>query len=143
MTDNVAAYLEKMLKRDFESGNKSALLHALYVCLELRRPIPEWLRHAFLEVFESVERYEIRTWEQVFGKPVPKGTHLKPRKRDAVLPLIIIENVEALKRAGRKVDKKDLFKEVGKEWGINATRATEIYYAARRRKPQRGRDGRY
>jgi hypothetical protein len=133
MTDNVTTYLEKMLKRDFESGNKSVLLDGLYVCLELRRPIPEWLQQAFLKVFESVERCEIRTWEQVFGKPVPRGTHLRPRKRDAELPLIIIEHVEALKRAGRKVDK-DLFREVGKEWGINATRASEIYYANRSRK---------
>jgi len=139
MTDNVTAYLEKTLKRDFESGNKSALLHGLYVCLELRRPIPEWLQHAFLKVFESVERYEIRTWEQVFGKPVPKSTHLKPRKRDAVLPLIIIEQVEELKRAGNKVNK-DLFTEVGKEWGINGTRAREIYYheqKRRRREPRK------
>jgi hypothetical protein len=133
MTDNVTTYLEKMLKRDFESGNKSVLLDGLYVCLELRRPIPEWLQQAFLKVFESVERCEIRTWEQVFGKPVPRGTHLRPRKRDAELHLIIIEHVEALKRAGRKVDK-DLFREVGKEWGINATRASEIYYANRSRK---------
>jgi hypothetical protein len=136
MTDNVTAYLEKMLKRDFESGNKSALLDALYVCLELKRPIPKWLQVAFLNAFEAVERYEIRTWEQAFGKPVPKGTHLKPRKRDAELSLNIIERVEALKRAGTKVDK-DLFRAVGREWGINGTRASEIYYAARRRKPRK------
>jgi hypothetical protein len=47
--------------------------------------------------------------------------------------LIIVERVEALKRAKRKVNK-DLFKEVGKEWGVSATRASEIYYAERRRK---------
>ena len=44
-----------------------------------------------------------------------------------------VEHVEALKRAKRKVNK-DLFKEVGKVWGVGATRASEIYYAERRRK---------
>ena len=126
-------YFEKMLRRSFEAGDKSVLLWTINTCLELRRPIPEWLRAAFLEAYEAADRFEIRSWEEVFGRPVPKSTHLKPRKRDAALPLIILEHVEALKRAGRKVDK-DLFKEVGKEWGINATRASEIYYTERRRK---------
>jgi hypothetical protein len=133
MSKYVTEYFEKMLKREFEAGDKSVLLYAIYACLDSRRPIPEWVRVAFLDACEAAERFEIRSWEQVFGRPVSKGTHLKLRKRDAGLPLIIIEHVEALKRAGRKVDK-GLFREVGKEWGINATRASEIYYA-RRRKP--------
>jgi hypothetical protein len=138
MTDDkwVAEYFEKMLKRDFETGDKSVLLYAIYACLEMRRPMPEWVRAAFLDACEAAERFEIKSWEEVFGRPVPKGTHLKRQKRDAALPLIIIDAVEALKAEGRKVDK-DLFKQVGKEWGINATRASEIYYAERRRKPRK------
>jgi len=133
---NVAEYFEKMLKRSFEAGDKSTLLFAIYACLDLRRPLPEWVRVVFLNAYEAAERFEIRSWEEVFGRPVPKGTHLKPKKRDAGLPLIIIDAVETLKKAGRKTDK-DLFKQVGKEWGINATRASDIYYAARRRKPRK------
>jgi hypothetical protein len=129
-------YWEKMLKRSFEAGDKAVLLWTIHACLELRRPIPEWARVAFADACEAAERFKIRSWDDVFGRPVPKGTHLKPRKRDAALPLIIFEHVEALKSAGRKVDKKDLFKEVGKEWGINATRVSEIYYAERRRNPR-------
>src|SRR5262249_25742418 len=105
-------YWEKMLKRTFEAGDKAVLLDTMYWCLELRRLIPEWARIAFADAYEAAEQFKIRSWEEVFGRPVPKGTHLKPRKRDAALPSIIFEHVEALKRAGRKVDKKDLFKEV-------------------------------
>jgi hypothetical protein len=136
MSKYVAEYLEKMLKRQFEAGDKAVLLDAIYTCLELRRPMPEWLQVAFRHAYEAAERFKIRSWDETFGRPVPKGTHLRPRKRDAELPLIIVEHVEALKRAKWKVDK-DLFKQVGKEWGINATRASEIYYAERRRKPRK------
>jgi hypothetical protein len=129
----VTEYYEKMLKRSFEAGNKSVLLWTIYTCLDSGRPIPQWSQAAFRNAYEAAERFEIRSWDKVFGQPVPKGTHLRPRKRDARLPLIIVERVEALKRAKRKVNK-DLFKEVGKVWGVGATRASEIYYAERRRK---------
>jgi hypothetical protein len=118
-------------KRDFDAGDKSRLLFAIYACLDLGRPMPEWARVAFLRAYEAAESFEIRSWDEVFGRPVPKGTHFNSNKRDAVLPLIIVEHVEALRAAGRKVDKGDLFKEVGKKWGISATRASEIYYANR------------
>ena len=54
----VAGYFEKMLKRQFEAGDKSVLLYAIYACLESRRPIPEWLRVAFLDAYEAAERFE-------------------------------------------------------------------------------------
>jgi hypothetical protein len=132
---NVAEYFEKMRKRSFESGDKSTLLWTIYACLEMRRPIPEWLRVAFLNAYEARERFEIRSWDEVFGRPVPKGTHLKPNKREAELRLIIVEHVEAL-AAKQKVNK-ELFKEVGKEWGINATRVSDIYYFNRRHTPRK------
>jgi hypothetical protein len=129
----VTEYYEKMLKRSFEAGDKSVLLWTIYTCLDSGRPIPQWSQAAFRNAYEAAERFEIRSWDKVFGQPVPKGTHLRPRKRDAALPLIIVEDVGALIKAGWKVNK-DLFKEVGKAWGVSATRASEIYYAERRRK---------
>jgi hypothetical protein len=132
---NVAEYFEKMRKRSFESGDKSTLLWTIYACLEMRRPIPEWLRVAFLNAYEARERFEIRSWDEVFGRPVPKGTHLRPNKREAEFRSIIVEHVEAL-AAKQKVNK-ELFKEVGKEWGINATRVSEIYYSNRRHTPRK------
>jgi len=138
MSKYVAEYYGKMLKREFVAGDKSKLLFAIHACLDLGRPMPEWVRVAFLCAYQAAERFEIRSWDEVFGRPVPKGTHLKPNKRDAALPLIIVEQVEALRAEGRKICK-DLFKEIGKEWGISATRASEIYYANRsyRRRPRR------
>jgi hypothetical protein len=128
----VAEYFEKMLKRQFEAGDKSVLLYAIYACLELKRPVPEWLRVAFLDACEAAERFEIRSWDEVFGRPVPKGMHLKSEKRNAELRVFIIQRVEALKAGGKRVDK-GLFEQVGKELGISGTVASDIYYNARSR----------
>ena len=128
----VAEYFEKMLKRQFEAGDKSALLQAIYGCLQLRRPMPEWLQVAFLNACEAAERFEIRSWNEVFGPPVPKGTHLKTERRNAQLRWTIIERVEALKAEERTVDK-GLFEQVGEELGITATLVSDIYYDERSR----------
>ena len=47
-TDEHLAEILEILKQKFESGNKSALLNAIYRCLLMKRPLPEWLRLAFL-----------------------------------------------------------------------------------------------
>src|SRR5215813_3983964 len=109
-------YLEEclqILKEKFESGNKTALLYAIYHCLLLRRPLPEWLRLAFLHTYEARARFEIRSWDDVFGRPVPKGMHLETEKRNAELRPLIIERVQALK-AERPIDK-GLFEEIGRD----------------------------
>jgi hypothetical protein len=126
----VAEYWEKMLKRQFEAGDKSVLLWAIWSCLESRRPMPEWLRIAFLDAYEAAERFEIRSWDEVFGRPVPKSMHLKTEKRKEQLRWAIIARVKALK-AERPIDK-GLFEQVGKELGISGTVASDIYYGRSR-----------
>jgi hypothetical protein len=127
----VAEYWEKMLKWQFEAGDKSVLLWAIWSCLESRRPMPEWLRIAFLDAYDAAERFEIRSWDEVFGRPVPKSMHLKTEKRKEQLRWAIIARVKALK-AERPIDK-GLFEQVGKELGISGTVASDIYYDGRSR----------
>jgi hypothetical protein len=122
----VTEYFEKMLKRQFEAGDKSVLLYAIYTCLELKRPMPEWLQLAFLAAYDSATGYEIRSWDEVFSRPVPKGLHLETKRRNAQLRYTIIARVEA-REAGTPIDKK-LFEQVGKELGISGTVASDIYY---------------
>jgi hypothetical protein len=127
----VTEYYEKMLKRQFEAGNKSVLLNTIYLCLEMKRPLPEWARVAFLDAYEAAGRFEIRSWNEVFGQPVPKSTHLKTERRKEQLRWTIILRVEDLK-AEKAIDK-NLFEQVGKELGISGTVASDIYYDERSR----------
>ena len=123
-----AEYFEKMLKRSFEAGNKSVLLYTIYACLESGQPAPKWLRAAFMNAYEAaVFRFEIRSWDEVFGRPVAKGAHLPTERKRARLRWTIIERVKALKAGGKRIDK-DLFEKVGKELKISGTTASDIYY---------------
>ena len=130
-TDKYLAEILDILEERFNAGDKSALLYAIYHCLLMKRPLPEWLRTKFLHTYEAHARFEIRSWDEVFGRPVPKSTHLETEKRKAELRLVIIQRVEALK-AERPVDK-GLFEQVGRELEISGTVASDIYYDERSR----------
>jgi hypothetical protein len=130
-TDKYLMEILEILKERFEAGDKSALLSAIYHCLLLKRSLPEWLRLAFLHTYEAHARFEIRSWDEVFGRPFPKGTHLETEKRNAELRPLIIERVEALK-AERPIDK-GLFEEIGRELKIAGTTVSDIYYDKRSR----------
>ena len=131
-TDEYLAECLTILKEKFEGGNKSALLYAMYHCLLLRRPIPEWPRLEFLHAYEAHARFEIRMWDKVFGPPIPKGTHLKTEKRNAELRPIIIERVQALKAEGAKIDK-GLFEKIGRKLKppLSGTAVADLYYDER------------
>jgi hypothetical protein len=132
-TDKYLAEILDILEERFNAGDKSALLYAIYHCLLMKRPLPEWLQTKFLHTYEAHARFEIRSWDQVFGRPVPKGTHLETEKRNAELRPLVIERVEAL-RAERPIDK-GLFEEIGQKLNppLSGTTVSEIYYDERTR----------
>jgi hypothetical protein len=128
-TDKYLAEVLEILKQRFEGGDKSALLYAIRYCLLLKRPLAEWLRLSFLSAYDAAMGYEIKSWDDVFGRPHPKGTHLEIEKRNAELRPLIIERVQAL-RSEKPIDKA-LFEKIGKELGISGTTVSEIYYDER------------
>jgi hypothetical protein len=132
-TDKYLAEVLEILKERFEGGDKTALLYAIHHCLLMKRPLPEWLRLAFLHTYQAHARFEIRSWDQMFGRPVPKSKHLKTERRNAELRPLIIERVRA-REAGKPIDK-SLFEKIGR--GLNpplkGTTVSEIYYDERSR----------
>jgi|SRR5215510_6269817 len=133
-TDEYLTECLQILKEKFEGGNKSALLYAIYHRLLMKRPLPEWLRLEFLHAYEAHARFEIRSWNEVFGRPVPKGTHLEIEKRNAELRPLIMERVQALKAEGRPIDK-SLFEKIGRGLcpPLKGTTVSELYYDERSR----------
>jgi hypothetical protein len=132
-TDKYLAEILDILEERFNAGDKSALLYAIYHCLLMKRPLPEWLRTKFLHTYEAHARFEIRSWDGVFGRPVPRSTHLETEKRNAELRPLIIKRVEALKAEG-PIDK-GLFEKIGRELNppLKGTTVSEIYYDERSR----------
>jgi hypothetical protein len=128
-TDKYLAEILDILEERFNAGDKSALLDAIYHCLLMKRPLPEGLRTKFLHTYESRARFEIRSWDEVFGRPVPKSTHLEKERRNAEWRFRILERVREL---APPIDK-GLFDQIGKELGISGTTVSEIYYDKRTR----------
>jgi hypothetical protein len=128
-TDKYLEEILEILSKKFEDGDKSALLYAIYYCLLMQRPLPDGLRLAFLDAYESAARFEIRSWDDVFGRPVPKGTHLKTEKRKAELRSLVLERVREL---GEPIDR-GLFDKIGEELGIPGSTIDDLYYDERSR----------
>jgi hypothetical protein len=119
------------LRQQFEGGDRSALLKAIYHCCLMKRSLPDWLRLAFLDVYESATgRYEIKSWDHAFDQPHPKGAHLDKEK----LRRRIIERVWALKAEDpEKPIDRGLFEQIGKELDISGSTIDGLYYDERSR----------
>jgi hypothetical protein len=120
----VDEYFEKMMKRQFDRGDKALLLYAIYTCLESGRPLPEWVRVAFSNAYESAMGDEIKSWDDAFGKPHPKGMHVDKERRHLVFRNEIKRRVEESKTIDEK-----LFAKIGRDLGIGgSTTVKNIYY---------------
>jgi hypothetical protein len=111
--------------KKYKEGNPTIILAALHQCLLMRKSVPEWLREAFIKAYQSGTAFEIRTWDDVFGPPQPKGAHLAARKKQAELRLPVALRV-ALRDASA-IDK-GLFDKIGTELGVSGTTAADVYY---------------
>jgi hypothetical protein len=114
-------------KNEIESGRKELILKVMHHCLLMNRPLPDWLRWAFIKAYQSAYPYKRKSWDDIFGKPHPKGVHLEAKQKHFELRFPIWLRVQELARSGKKIDKR-LFEKVGKELGISGTTASEIYY---------------
>jgi hypothetical protein len=79
------AELLGILKKRFENGDKTVILKAIQQCLLMKRRLPKWLCVGFLQAYDRATGYEIRSWDEAFGAPHPKGTHLGKERRDLFL----------------------------------------------------------
>jgi len=71
--------------------------------------------------------YKVKSWDDVFGRPLEKGKRLKTERRNMEIASPIERRISDLHKAGKAIDK-SLFAEVGKEFGVSGTIASELYY---------------
>lgn len=123
----------RSLRRDFEAEPKGrALMSALYACAESEIAMPFWVAHNFRERIFDIEfgRVSRNSWDEVFGLPLPKGTHMNRRRRRALAGPHIANAVDQAIRNGSAVGP-ELFERVGREQGVGKTVAEELYYEYR------------
>jgi hypothetical protein len=111
----------------YEQKDKSALIHAAALCIWHNIRAPAWLRQAFMDASQAAYEYKIKSWEEVFGRPVKKGKRLAMERRNMKITFPICRRINDLRKAGKPLDK-SLFSKVGKEFGVSGTVAAELYY---------------
>ena len=69
------SYLKREKQRH-ERGEKEVILRCLSWCFSNDVPPPAWLRQAFCAAQRKGRAYEIKTWDDAFGRVAPKGKQI-------------------------------------------------------------------
>lgn len=113
----------------YQTGKRSAITEALYVCTLNSLPIPRWCEMAFLSAYRQVRHFRAKSWDDVFGRPHKKGTHLETKRQEREKSLSVYHRIKGIKKADPSIPIDGfLFEKVGKEFGIGGKTLTEEYY---------------
>jgi hypothetical protein len=144
------------LERQFTAGDEAALLEAIAVCARHDLVIPEWAAVAYLRAYLRVIHFETDSWDVAFGRPHPRGIHLRKAQKRRQLRFQVYNHVRAMLNArdykwervtpvpinvsaavayidsyGDPPDigiGDELFDLVGEEFGIHKTLCSKLYY---------------
>ena len=91
-----------------------------------------WCKFAFLERFyRGARQHEFTSWDEAFGRPIPKGGQLAPRREKYLMGPRVYSRVRELHNQGMALDGY-LFEKVGREFGFGSkTKTEETYYKMR------------
>lgn len=121
-------------RRQFESGFRDALMHALLFCGRERVVMPEWLVVELVRGWQRFVRRDAENLGEAFGITWPKGSHKAAYRKKRRLKLKVWLRVRELHKQGVAIDDA-MFARVGKELGLGKTLASDYYYEAERNKP--------
>ncbi len=111
------------------------LLHGMAICAGSRIIAPSWLAEPFSASFQAAMDEPAKSWDHVFGTPVPKGRHRATFHRVETQRLTVMARVEGSvfgTPPGSKflpIDK-GYWECIAAGSGVGATRAEELYREA-------------
>src|SRR4051812_17211287 len=95
----------------FASGDKSAILDAVYHAARFGAALPEWAASAFQNAYKAVRvNFDLRSWDDAFGKP-GRGRKLAANKQRAQLAWAVYWRVRETREL--KPKPQDIFDTVG------------------------------
>lgn len=113
----------------YKSGNKQAVIEALHICSLNSLPLPRWCEMAFLSAYRKIRQYKEKSWDNVFGRPHPKGTHLEAKKEEYEKSLRVYRRIKEIKRENPDIPiDGHLFETIGLEFGTGGKTKTEQWY---------------
>ncbi|MBA2588725.1 MAG: hypothetical protein H0U98_08890 [Alphaproteobacteria bacterium] len=125
----------------FAVGDNFSLLKAIRICANRDLVMPDWVARAFISRFDRILNTKADSWDEVFGRPHPKGqTAVKLHKRRS-LRAQVFDRVQQLHEANPKrwPISDGTFEQVGEEFGIKKTQCNKLYYAEHRALDASGR----
>ena len=127
---NAIARIEA-LRETVLAGDGFALLGAVRICANFDLVMPEWLAREFIQRYDRVLTCEADSWDDAFGRPYPKGTHLNALRKQRRLKHAVWGEVQSiLMREPATAIDAHLFERVGARLNIGKTLAASYYYAA-------------
>lgn len=122
------------LGEQFKKGDQWVLMQAIRVCANHDMPLPEWASRAYIRAYDSVNWARAKSWDEVFGRPYPKGTNMKATRKRRIGTFQVWNRVREIQRQEPDTPISEaLFERVGKEFNLGKTLASEYYYIAKRR----------
>jgi hypothetical protein len=119
-------------KEEFERDSYW-LMTAIRICANHDLPLPEWAAKAYIKAYDAVNNAREKSWDVVFGKPYPKGRHLKATREKRMLKFAVLNEVNAtLQNNPDTAIDEYLFEVVGEKFNIKKTLASEYYYEAKK-----------
>ena len=92
------------------------ILRELYMTLLDKRPVSRRISTAFVEKYLKGRNGEIRSWDEVFGKPARYGTG-KNIKREMEQGQLVADEVDRLKAEGKSLNEEE-FEAIGRRTAV-------------------------
>ena len=106
-------------------------LHAIYVCCLINSPIPTWVATAFVERYRRGYWGEIKSWDEVFGRPPTRHGTRKRIERDMTAQQLVVEEIRRLQAENKPLNEEE-FSAIGRRLGVGGkTRVKELLRDAR------------
>jgi hypothetical protein len=118
-------WLELFRKQYVEEGKRLALTDAIRRCAIRKLPLPDWAADAFVDCYNKVMGYQVSSWDDVFGNPLPKGMRRAKARLLKERALCIVRRINEEHTNGRAIDDL-LFEEVGARFRIGKTLCQEL-----------------
>lgn len=141
----VALSMLDSMKIAFEGGDSFTLMRAIRLCANHDLVMPDWVRRGFILAFDKVNGYRAKSWDEVFGKPLPKGANLNALRKKREKSILVWNEVHRRLHTNKIWDKSsktwkplvpiddELFTEVGQQFGLGLTLTKEYYAHAKKR----------
>jgi hypothetical protein len=109
----------------YKGGNKRALVSAWRLCAVHALPMPAWAAAAYVAGHDAVDSHSVRSWDELFGPVVRKGSHLRKLREQRLFSMDVWVEVQLRHAAGQSIDDV-MFADIGRWLAITLRRKKPI-----------------